>query len=163
MEHVKIIRDLGGFAAIIAYDSINKSTDLELNIVHKIIGGQKETTNNIMEMTAILKALKYVLQILKKDKNKAILEDVKTEKLNIYVHSDSEYTLKGLTVWSENWVKKDFKNVKNVELWKELLKIKTELIEKMNINLEFVKVKGHSGDKYNELVDKLASDEALKQ
>ena len=124
----------------------------------------KDTTNNIMELTAVIESIKYVLDILKKEKNHNILlNNVKNnKKMDIEIYADSSYVLKGITEWIENWIKKDFKNVKNVELWKTLYSLKKQIEELPSVNLIFNKVKGHNGDKYNEMVDKLASNAAME-
>ena len=124
----------------------------------------KDTTNNIMELTAVIESLKYVLDILKKEKNHNILlNNVKNnKKMDIEIYVDSSYVLKGITEWIENWIKKDFKNVKNIELWKTLYNLKKQTEELPSIKLLFNKVKGHNGNKYNEMVDKLASNAAME-
>ena len=124
----------------------------------------KDTTNNIMELTAVIESLKYVLDILKKEKNyNILLNNVKNnKKMDIEIYADSSYVLKGITEWIENWIKKDFKNVKNIELWKTLYNFKKQTEELPSIKLLFNKVKGHNGNKYNEMVDKLASNAAME-
>ena len=124
----------------------------------------KDTTNNIMELTAVITALEYVLEILTKEKNYNLLINNKKndKKMNVEIYADSSYVLKGITEWIENWIKKDFKNVKNVELWKKLYNLKGQIEKLPSIKLEFNKVKGHNGDKYNEMVDKLASNAAME-
>ena len=124
----------------------------------------KDTTNNIMELTAVIESLKYVLDILKKEKNyNILLNNVKNnKKMDIEIYADSLYVLKGITEWIENWIKKDFKNVKNIELWKTLYNLKKQTEELPSIKLLFNKVKGHNGNKYNEMVDKLASNAAME-
>ena len=124
----------------------------------------KDTTNNIMELTAVIESLKYVLDILKKEKNyNILLNNVKNnKKMDIEIYADSSYVLKGITEWIENWIKKDFKNVKNIELWKTLYNLKKQTEELPSIKLLFNKVRGHNGDKYNEMVDKLASNAAME-
>ena len=124
----------------------------------------KDTTNNIMELTAVITALEYVLEILKKEKNYNLLINNKNndKKINVEIYADSSYVLKGITEWIENWIKKDFKNVKNVELWKKLYNLKEQIEKLPSIKLLFNKVKGHNGDKYNEMVDKLASNAAME-
>ena len=124
----------------------------------------KDTTNNIMELTAVIESLKYVLDILKKEKNyNILLNNIKNnKKMDIEIYADSSYVLKGITEWIENWIKKDFKNVKNIELWKTLYNLKKQTEELPSIKLLFNKVKGHNGDKYNEMVDKLASNAAME-
>lgn len=106
----------------------------------------KDTTNNIMELTAVIESLKYVLDILKKEKNyNILLNNVKNnKKMDIEIYADSSYVLKGITEWIENWIKKDFKNVKNVELWKKLYSLKKQIEELPSVNLIFNKVKGHN-------------------
>ena len=124
----------------------------------------KDTTNNIMELTAVITALEYVLEILKKEKNYNLLINNKNndKKMNVEIYADSSYVLKGITEWIEKWITKDFKNVKNVELWKKLYNLKKQIEELPSVNLLFNKVKGHNGDKYNEMVDKLASNAATE-
>ena len=124
----------------------------------------KDTTNNIMELTAVIKALEYVLEILTKEKNYTLLLNNKKNdrKMDVEIYADSSYVLKGITEWIENWIKKDFKNVKNVELWKKLYNLKGQIEKLPSIKLVFNKVKGHNGDKYNEMVDKLASNAAME-
>ena len=124
----------------------------------------KDTTNNIMELTAVIKALEYVLEILTKEKNYTLLLNNKKNdrKMDVEIYADSSYVLKGITEWIENWIKKDFKNVKNVELWKKLYNLKEQIEKLPSIKLVFNKVKGHNGNKYNEMVDKLASNAAME-
>lgn len=124
----------------------------------------KDTTNNIMELTAVITALEYVLEILTKEKNYILLLNNKKNdrKMDVEIYVDSSYVLKGITEWIENWIKKNFKNVKNVELWKKLYNLKGQIEKLPSIKLVFNKVKGHNGDKYNEMVDKLASNAAME-
>ena len=101
-------------------------------------GGQKNTTNNKMELTAAIEALKYL-----------------NEKENIEIFTDSKYVKNGIESWIVNWKKngwktKNKKPVKNKELWVELDK----QIQKHNINWQWVQ--GHVGNKYNERADRLA-------
>ena len=119
----------------------------------------KDTTNNIIELTAVIKSLEYVLEILNKEKNYNLLLNNKKndKKMNVEIYADSSYVLKGITEWIE-----DFKNVKNVELWKKLYNLKGQIEKLPSVNLLFNKVKGHNGDKYNEMVDKLASNAAME-
>ena len=125
----------GGWSAVLIYNEIEK----------QISGGKKETTNNEMELTAVVKALSAL-----------------KEECNVTLYSDSAYVINSLTKgWLENWINSgwqtaDHKPVKNVELWKEL----NELIHKQNVKFE--KVKGHSDVKYNNICDSLARNEAAK-
>lgn len=106
----------------------------------KEIGGREEvTTNNRMELRAAIEALKIIL-----------------ENSEVEIHTDSEYLLKGITIWIKNWIKnnwktKNKKEVLNKDLWEQLL---TEA-EKRKI--EWKKVLGHSGHKYNDRCDEIAT------
>ena len=125
----------GGYAALIIYG------DLE----EKISGYDPETTNNRMEMMAVIKALNSIKGRINEDTIVKII-------------SDSEYVVKGLQEWLPGWKKRgwktaDRKAVKNQDLWKELDSLVSEF------RIELIKVKGHSGDVYNERVDSLARKE----
>ena len=104
-----------------------------------IYGGEIDTTNNRMEMTAIIEALK----IVKMD-------------CNITLYTDSKYVMDGITKWLSNWKKKGWitsnkKPVKNKDLWQTL----EESISKHNIEWQWVK--GHAGIPGNEKADELAN------
>lgn len=96
-------------------------------------GGSPCTTNNKMEMLAVIEALKYY----------------KTQK-NIILYSDSIYVIKGVTEWMDGWKKKKWKKIKNLDLWLE--------IDKLNNfhNVSWKHVRGHSGVEGNEIADSLA-------
>ena len=121
----------GGWGAILMYKNAKK----------EISGGMKNTTNNIMEITAVLEALKCL----------------KVES-DVQVYSDSAYVVNAFKQgWIYNWIKKGWKtasgeNVKNKELWQELY----ELTQKHKV--EFIKVKGHSDNEYNNRCDEMARD-----
>ena len=111
----------------------------------KMSGGQAGTTNNAMEMTAVVKALE---QCLARD----ILE--------IRLFTDSSYVKDGITKWVKNWKKNDWHKatgepVKNKELWIEI----DTLSQQMKC-VEWHWVKAHNGHPQNELVDSLAREEA---
>lgn len=120
----------GGWGAILMYEDIKK----------EISGAKKDTTNNIMEITAVLEALK----LLKME-------------CNVKVYSDSAYVVNAFNQgWIENWKKNNWKTsgkdpVKNRELWEELY----ELTQKHKV--EFIKVKGHSDNEFNNRCDYLAT------
>lgn len=118
----------------------------------KVISGHSlETTNNRMELLAVVKALFYGL------------EDFKYE--SIEIHSDSAYVVNALTKgWLEKWQQGNWKTskgeaVKNYDLWKRLLSY-LSMAEKSNVSIKFVKVKGHDGNCFNELVDQEARRES---
>ena len=119
----------GGWGAILMYKDVKK----------EISGGNKNTTNNIMEVTAVIEALKCL----------------KVES-DVTVYSDSAYTVNAFAQgWIYNWMKKGWKTasgepVKNKELWQELY----SLTQKHKV--EFVKVKGHSDNEFNNRCDELA-------
>ena len=125
----------GGYAAILIYKGMEK----------EISGGEPNTTNNKMEIMAVVKGL----EMLK-------------EPCNVTIYSDSAYVVNSIEMgwifnWqSNNWKKKDKSSVKNIELWEEMLKL-------LKIhNVKFVKVKGHSDNEYNNRCDKLAVSESRK-
>ena len=121
----------GGWGAILQFNEYKK----------EISGWKKDTTNNIMEMTAVIEALK----LLKYPCNYEVI-----------VYSDSAYVVNAFNNnWIESWKKKNWKNaskepVKNKELWEEL----DNLVTKFNV--KFIKVKGHSDNEYNNRCDELA-------
>ena len=105
-------------------------------------GGEAETTNNRMEMTAVIKGLNAL-----------------TEACDVELYSDSKYVLDGITKWVDGWKKRGWvtaskKPVRNADLWHELI----AAAGRHEVNWNWVK--GHSGHPENERVDKLASDEA---
>ena len=120
---------VGGWGVVIIEDNKN---EFFLN------GGDKNTTNNKMELTAAIKALKTF-----------------EKKSTITLITDSKYVKDGIQSWIQNWKKNGWKTaakkpVKNKELWIEL----DELITKHNITWEWIK--GHAGNKYNDKADYLA-------
>lgn len=130
-----VIQGLGGWAAIIPLNTNN--------IIIK--GGKSNTTNNEMELTAVIKALESI-----------------DKPTNIDIYTDSAYIEKAFNEkWLNNWQKNNWKTanktpVKNIELWKKLL----ELTNKHKV--KFIKVLGHSDDEFNNLCDKIAVEESLK-
>jgi ribonuclease HI len=122
----------GGWGALLRFGAEEK----------ELFGGELETTNNRMELTAVIEAL----SALKRP-------------CDIKITSDSTYVLKGIQEWMPNWKKRGWKTatkkpVKNVDLWKRLDKACAEH------DVTWKWVKGHSGHKYNEIVDDLARDAA---
>ena len=110
--------------------------------VFEIGGRENHATNNQMELTASIEALKYV----KKHKINAPIE----------FYADSKYVILGITEWFFTWQKNNWRNaakkpVLNKELWEELFKLTEEFKPKWNY------VKGHNGDKYNDRADEIAT------
>ncbi|MBZ4681741.1 ribonuclease HI [Thermodesulfobacterium sp.] len=111
---------------------------------HLITGGEEVTTNNRMELEAVLQALSFFKQ--------------PTE---ITIFCDSEYVIKGATEWLSNWKKRgyrtaDGKPIKNRDLWEKL----DELLQFHKVF--FQKVSAHSGDPLNEKVDQIAKKSAQR-
>ena len=143
MDYIRIYTDggstgnpgPGGWAAVI----IDREKEVKLS------GGEAATTNNRMEMTAAIKALEYI--------------DCNIKKIgNIVLSTDSEYLKKGITEWIINWKRNNWKTaakkeVKNKDLWARLDELNNR------IKVEWKWVKGHAGDRYNELCDALVSEE----
>lgn len=114
----------GGWAVLVCHDGEDFSWS----------GGNPATTNNQMELVAAIQAM----------------ESVQGHEGEIEVYTDSQYVIKGITEWIIGWKAKNFKGVKNVELWKNLDTLVTGL------NVKWIWVKGHAGHPQNEFVDKLA-------
>ena len=119
----------GGWGAILMWNGHEK----------EISGGEAETTNNRMEMMAVIKAL----------------EALKKENSPVTIYTDSKYVKQGVEEWLAGWKARGWKSaskkpVKNQDLWEQI----DSLIQAHTV--KFVWVKGHSGDEFNERVDKLA-------
>lgn len=115
----------GGLGAVLIYKDKRK----------EIARGYHRTTNNRMELRAVIEALK----------------SLKTSKHRVKVYSDSKYVVDAFNKgWLANWEKKNFKNRKNPDLWKELLALSH------TFDIEWYWVKGHAGHNENERCDKLA-------
>lgn len=125
----------GGWGAVLMYEDTKK----------EISGGKKETTNNIMEITAVIEGLKMLKY-----------------PCNAEVYSDSAYVVNAINQnWIRNWKKNGWKNskredVKNRELWEEL----DELMKIHKVT--FIKVKGHADNEYNNRCDELARKAAIE-
>ena len=101
---------------------------------HKICGGEAETTNNRMELMAVIEAIKVIKR-----------------PCPIEIYTDSQYVQKGISDWIHGWIKKNWKNVKNIDLWQELL-----LVQK-GYEISWNWVRGHDGNELNERADQLAN------
>lgn len=107
----------------------------------ELFGGETNTTNNRMELMAVIQAL----QALKRP-------------CHVKLHLDSEYVRKGITEWIHGWKAKGWvtaakQPVKNADLWREL----DALVSGGNHRIEWHWVKGHAGDPGNERADQLAN------
>ena len=114
----------GGWGAILVHGEVEK----------EISGGEKATTNNRMELMAPIKALESL-----------------TSKCEVDVYTDSQYVQKGITEWIHGWKKKNWKDVKNPDLWKLL----DEANSKHKVKWHWVR--GHNGHPMNERADALAT------
>ena len=124
----------GAWAGVILHESGHE----------RVFGFEKNTTNNRMELSAVIFTLKKI------DKD-----------IHVILHTDSQYVMKGMMEWVKNWQKRGWrtsnnKPVKNMDLWQILV----EVCDQRNIQWKWVK--GHSGDQYNELADTIAN-EAIDQ
>ena len=119
----------GGWGVLLRYGDVEKT----------LHGGEQMTTNNRMELTAVIKGLEAL-----------------TKTCQVHVTTDSKYVLQGITEWIINWKQRNWKTsnkkpVQNVELWQQL----DELVTRHQV--EWSWVKGHSGHAENELADQLAN------
>lgn len=119
----------GGWGVLLRYGGVEKT----------LHGGESMSTNNRMELTAVIKGLEAL-----------------TKPCKVLITTDSKYVLQGVTEWMENWKARGWrtaskKPVLNVELWKQL----DELVAQHNIDWSWVK--GHSGHAENEIADQLAN------
>lgn len=135
-KHVEIYTDgacsgnpgPGGWGVLLRYGAHEK----------EMCGGEEDTTNNRMEMMAVIKALEAL-----------------SKRSNIKLYTDSKYVLQGVTEWMDGWKAKNWKTaskkpVKNKDLWQEI----DALVQQHDI--EFIWVKGHAGHPDNEKADELA-------
>ncbi|WP_040464581.1 ribonuclease HI [Erythrobacter sp. NAP1] len=140
MKHVEIFTDgackgnpgPGGWGALLRLGKHEK----------ELSGGEADTTNNRMELTAAIEGLRALIEPCKVD-----------------LYSDSKYVIDGITKWVHGWKKRGWVNaskkpVRNSDLWHDLI----DVTSRHEVSWHWVK--GHSGHTENERVDQLASDEA---
>jgi len=121
---------VGGYGAIIQYKGHTK----------EIYGGELNTTNQRMEILSVIKPLELIT-----DYN-----------IPVEIYSDSQYVVSAMNDWIDNWQKNGWKTsqkkpVENQDLWKQLLTVYNKYD-----NINIIKVKGHSGNEFNEKADQLA-------
>ena len=113
------------------------------NSNEKLYGGEPDTTNNRMELTAVIESIKYLKQ---KNTNKSST-----------IYTDSQYVFHGITKWRKTWKRNNWKNSKkqtvlNYDLWQKL----DALLEEQN-KVSFVWIRGHNGNPGNDIADNLAN------
>ena len=140
MQHLKLVEiftdgackgnpGIGGWGALLKCDGQ----------VQELFGGEKQTTNNRMELLATIRALEALKRPCK-----------------VKLHTDSQYVQKGISEWVLAWKKRDWhtagkKPVKNVDLWKELDHLSQQH------QIDWIWVRGHAGHEGNEKADTLAN------
>ncbi|MDA7818096.1 ribonuclease HI [Sulfurimonas sp.] len=117
----------GGYGVILRFGDKEK----------ELSGSEEHTTNNRMELLGAIEGLRAL-----------------REACEVEIISDSSYVVKGINEWLKGWIKKDFKKVKNVDLWKDYIEVSRIHTVKA------IWVRGHDGHEENERCDKLARDEA---
>ena len=120
---------VGGWGALLRYGDTKR----------ELYGGEAQTTNNRMELTAVIRAL----EALKR-------------RCSVRLHTDSQYVQQGISVWIHDWKKRgwrtaDKKPVKNEDLWRRLDELAA------GYDVEWIWVEGHAGDPGNERADELAN------
>jgi len=113
----------GGYGVILRYGNREK----------ELTGGDPMTTNNRMELMAVIEGLKAL-----------------KEPCDVTIYSDSSYVVNGINEWLEGWIKRNFKKVKNPELWQSYIEAAKPH------KIKAVWVKGHNGHPENERCDELA-------
>ena len=119
----------GGYGTILRYNAKERL----------LSGGEPHTTNNRMELLGVIEGLRAL-----------------KDPCEVKVISDSSYVVKGINEWLANWIKRDFKKVKNPDLWQEYLKVS----EQHSVVATWIQ--GHAGHEENERCDDMARTEAGK-
>ena len=123
--------NIGGWGAVLEYKGH----------VKELYEGERNTTNNIQELKGAINAL----------------QALKSTNIPVRVHCDSAYVVNGISQWVKGWKKRgwrksDNKVIENLELWKEL-----DRLVNLQEDIQFIKVRGHSGVILNEKADELAN------
>lgn len=121
----------GGWCGILQFKSQDR-------VIEKVLkGGAAHTTNNRMELLAVIESIKAL-----------------KEPCEVLLYSDSRYVCDGINEWLKNWIAKNFKEVKNKDLWEAYIKASKPH------KVIACWVKGHSGEPHNEMCDKIAKEMA---
>jgi len=120
----------GGYGVVLRFGDKEK----------ELFGGEPHTTNNRMELLGAIEGLRAL-----------------KEPCEVEIISDSSYVVKGINEWLVNWIKRDFKKVKNSDLWKDYIEVSA------SHKVVATWVRGHDGHIENERCDKLARNEAERQ
>lgn len=122
----------GGYGVVLRFGDKEK----------ELSGAFAHTTNNRMELLGVIEGLRAL-----------------KEACDVEIVSDSSYVVKGINEWLDNWIKRDFKKVKNPDLWKEYIEVSKPH------KIKAIWVRGHDGHEENERCDKLAKEaaEAIKE
>jgi ribonuclease HI len=126
---------------------------------HTFTGNEQLTTNNRMELRAVIEAFKVIVNVTKRRSFQ--------NRHEYDIYSDSAYVVNTINNhWIDAWKKNNWQttkneDVKNRDLWEEFSELRAEA-SKLNIPITIHKIKGHSGNTFNELVDKLAKEESMK-
>lgn len=123
----------GGWGAIVSYDKR----------VSELGGGEERTTNNRMELTAVLEALKFVIE-----------QGMSSQPITLY--TDSSYVANGVTTWIKGWQRRNWTNstgdqIANVDIWKDMAEVLKD------VHVKVVNISGHSGIPGNERADQIAT------
>jgi len=121
---------VGGWGVLLRFGEVEKA----------LCGGARETTNNRMELQAVIEGLKAL-----------------NRSCQVRVHTDSKYVQQGISEWLPNWIRRGWKTAggsagKNQDLWRELSE------QAARHRVEWLWVKGHAGHPENELADALANE-----
>ncbi|PJF41394.1 MAG: ribonuclease HI [Phototrophicales bacterium] len=121
--------EIGGYGAVLIFDDRQE----------ELSGGNPESTNNRMELTAAIVALKALDQ-----------------PHTIDLYTDSSYLKNGITRWIDDWIRRNWRNVKNADLWQQLY------VETEKHDITWHRVRGHADNRWNERAHQLASVEIRK-
>jgi ribonuclease HI len=121
----------GGWGVVLIHEGARRT-------IRELSGGEPQTTNNRMELTAAIKALEAL-----------------NRRCSVCLYTDSEYLRRGITEWMPGWIRRGWRRkggpIENLDLWQRL----AELVDQHDIAWEWVK--GHAGNRFNERADALAS------